>query len=102
MFLVPYALDFAVDLFGSRHPAAGRVHVDHDGLDRVIISKLAQLLNHFTGIENDAFEIDHANLVAETEARLLASGVKRQVNHREHRENEEEEGSSPDENPEPN
>ena len=52
------------------------------------------------GIENDAFQFHHANLVAEAgERRLLSAGVQSQIHQRKHRQHEEEENSSADHDP---
>ena len=68
LLLVADAFDLAVNFFRRSHSAAGRIHVDDDGFDGIVIAKFLDLLHHRAGIENDAFQFDHANLVPKTGA----------------------------------
>ena len=57
--------------------------------------------DHWLRRKNHAVEIDHANAVAEAgDSGLAAARVQRHVNQREYGQHEEEERSSPDQNPE--
>src|SRR6185503_20022720 len=100
LLLVANALDLAIDFFGRGHATAGRVHVDDDGLDRVVISQLAQLFHRFRGAEDDTVEIDDTDLIAE-EARLLSTCMEGEKHQREHGQDKEEERSSSNQYPEP-
>src|SRR5262249_44600283 len=100
---VANSLDLAVNLLGSGYSAAGRVYMHDDGLNRVIISKLPQLLDHFAGIKNDAFEINDPNLLAERiKSGPPAADMQSNVNQCEYRQHKEEERSSADQHPQPN
>src|SRR5207245_11450126 len=69
--LVADAPHFAVNLLRGGRAAAGRVDVQDDGADGIVSAEFAQLLDHGAGIEDEAFNVNHADLVAE--ARELAA-----------------------------
>ena len=51
--------------------------MDDDGFDGIVITKLLELLYHRAGIEDDAFEFDHADLVPKAAAQggAFSSGM---------------------------
>src|SRR5262249_42502071 len=100
--LVAQALDLAIDFFRRCDATAGRVYVDDDGFDGVVFAELLELRDGGGGIDDDAFEIDDADFVAEAAGeRGVLAGMEGQIDEREYGQNEEEESSSTDENPKP-
>ena len=74
--------------------------MEDDGLDGIVVGEPLKLRDHRLGLDDDALDVDHANLIAETAKGFLSlSSAQAQVNQREHRENEEEEGASADHDP---
>jgi len=63
LLLIADAFDLAVDLFRRSHTATRRIDMNNDGFDGVVIAEFLNLLYHRAGVENDAFQFDHANLV---------------------------------------
>src|SRR6202034_2765389 len=95
------ALDFAINLLRRSHAAAGRVHMNNNGLDGRVLGKLLELANHRLRRQNHAVEIDHADAIAEAgHAGVGSTRMQRDVDQREYGQHEEEESSSTDQNPE--
>src|SRR5581483_1841027 len=102
LLFIAHALDLAIDLLGSGHTAAGRIHMNNDGFDRVVVSELAQLLYSLTRVEDDAFEVHHPDLVAKgVNAGLPPARLQRQENQGEDCEHKKKEGPASDQDPEP-
>ena len=76
--------------------------MDDDCLDRIVVSKLAQLVHNFVRVEDHTIEVHYADLVSEgVNSCLLAPRVQCDVHHGEHGQHKEEEGASSDQHPEP-
>ena len=72
-----------------------------DGFDRRIIGKFFQFADHWLWREDHSVKINHSNTVAEAaKPRFIVVRVQREVDQREHRQNEEEESSSANQYPE--
>ena len=101
MFLVTHALDRAIDFLRRRDSSAGRIHAQNDGLDGIVVAKLLELRHYHPWINNDAFQVHHADLVAKAvQRRVLSARMQGQINQRKDRQHEEEENSSPNHDPE--
>ena len=76
--------------------------MQNDGFNRIVVTKFFDLLHYRAGIEDDAFQFNHANLVAKTGAQggVFSSSVERDINQRKYCQDKEEEGPSPNYNPE--
>ena len=92
--LVADPQNLAIDFLGGRRSAAGRVHVDDDRLDGAVIGKLVQLLDDLLGIDDDAFQVDHADLVAKAAEAVFLLRADGEVDQGKDSDEEEEEGSS--------
>src|SRR5882724_2034411 len=101
LLLIADAFDLAVDLFRRSHTATRRIDMNNDGFDGVVIAEFLNLLYHRAGVENDAFQFDHANLVPKTGTQrgVVSTCMQGEIDQRKHGQHEEEEGSPPDEYP---
>src|SRR5579864_380320 len=102
LLFVTDALDLAVNLLRCGDSAPRGIHVDDDGLDGIIISKFAQLLDGFARVSDHALQVHNSDLVAKSvNSGLLAARMQRDINQAEHGQYKEEESSSSDQNPKP-
>ena len=97
---VANAQDFAVDLFRCGRSAAGRVHMNDDGLDGAVVAKLAKLLDHVLGREDYAFQVNHGDLVAESREGIFLLRAHGEIHQRKHRQQKQEEGTATEQHPE--
>src|SRR5580704_5727870 len=70
-----------------------------DGLDGAVITILPQLLDYILGRNDYAFQVDHADLVAEAAEGILLLRAHAEINQRKDGDQEEEEGSSSEQHP---
>src|SRR5205085_8903636 len=99
--LLADALHRFIDLFRSGHAAARSVHVQHDGLDGIVFAKLLEFLRDGLRLNDHAFQIDNADLVAEGELGVLAVTVRSDDQEREYCNDEEKECATAEQQPEP-
>src|SRR5438876_11203885 len=78
------------------------MYVQNDRFDGIVIAAFLELLDDRAGIDNDAFELDHTDLVAKAAQRAsLAASVQREIHQREHCQHDEEKRSSSNDDPKP-
>ena len=57
--------------------------MNNDGLDGIVVAKIFELAHHGLGLDDDAFQVYHANFVAEAgKFRIVAAGY--QAHQRQH------------------
>ena len=64
MLFVAQAFHFPINLLRGGHAAAGRIHLQDNGFDRIVVSELLKLRHDNARIQDHAFQFDDSNLVA--------------------------------------
>ena len=95
------AFHFTVNLFGGRHSATGRIYVNNDGFDGILVLKLTQVFHCLVRIENDAVEVHDTDFVAERMQAGLVIPAHSQQDQRENGKHKEAECASSNEDPKP-
>ena len=74
--------------------------MDYDRFDGIVFAEFFELGNDRAGIENDSFEVNDADFVAEAVKRgAFPSGMKYQINEGKHCQHEKKESSASDHDP---
>ena len=80
LLLIANAQHLAINFFRSRRSPAGRVHMQNNGFYRAVVGKLLELLDSIFWTEDDPFQINYRDLVAEAAEACLLLRAHREVN----------------------